>query len=120
MHERQRKAHSSRRIRLEHGIAHLKNRRALARHSAAASTSATPSRPSPVYCPASRLWALAPATTEVSISSAEGLDVLPPTVYELVRAVPYLDAEPNVVPPAGRLVCVWHDSRPQPRPGRSD
>ncbi|MFF3208975.1 transposase family protein [Streptomyces sp. NPDC002962] len=31
-HELQRKAHSSRRIRVEHGIAHLKNRRALARH----------------------------------------------------------------------------------------
>ncbi|MGW8358763.1 transposase family protein [Streptomyces wedmorensis] len=31
-YERQRKAHSSRRIRVEHGIAHLKNRRALARH----------------------------------------------------------------------------------------
>ncbi len=32
MHERQRKAHSSRRIRVEHGIAHLKNWRTLARH----------------------------------------------------------------------------------------
>ncbi|MFI5806026.1 transposase family protein [Streptomyces sp. NPDC051561] len=32
MHERQRKAHSSRRIRVEHGIGHLKNWRALARH----------------------------------------------------------------------------------------
>ncbi|MFE9045726.1 transposase family protein [Streptomyces sp. NPDC007818] len=32
MCERQRKAHSSRRIRVEHGIAHLKNWRALARH----------------------------------------------------------------------------------------
>ncbi|WP_333732980.1 transposase [Streptomyces sp. IBSBF 3010] len=32
MHERQRKAHSSLRIRVEHGIAHLKNSRALARH----------------------------------------------------------------------------------------
>ncbi|MDX3434210.1 transposase [Streptomyces sp. ME01-18a] len=32
MHKRQRKAHSSRRIRVEHGIAHLKNWRALARH----------------------------------------------------------------------------------------
>nr|AJV88391.1 transposase [Streptomyces drozdowiczii] len=32
MHERRRKAHSSRRIRVEHGIAHLKNWRALARH----------------------------------------------------------------------------------------
>ncbi|WP_107066094.1 MULTISPECIES: transposase [unclassified Streptomyces] len=30
VHERQRKAHSSRRIRVEHGIAHLKNWRALA------------------------------------------------------------------------------------------
>lgn len=30
--ERQCKAHSSRRIRVEHGIAHLKKRRALARH----------------------------------------------------------------------------------------
>ncbi|MFE6977195.1 transposase family protein [Streptomyces sp. NPDC057682] len=32
MRERQRKAHSSRRIRVEHGIAPLKNWRALARH----------------------------------------------------------------------------------------
>ncbi|WP_240803230.1 transposase family protein [Streptomyces sp. A1499] len=32
MYERQRKAHSSRRIRVEHGIVHLKNWRALARH----------------------------------------------------------------------------------------
>ncbi|MGW1958370.1 transposase family protein [Streptomyces sp. NPDC001920] len=31
-HEQQRKAHSSQRIRVEHGIAHLKNWRALARH----------------------------------------------------------------------------------------
>ncbi|MFT9785191.1 transposase family protein [Streptomyces rhizosphaericola] len=32
MHERQRKAHSPRRIRVEHGIGHLKNWRSLARH----------------------------------------------------------------------------------------
>lgn len=32
IHERQRKARSSRRIRVEHGTAHLKNWRALARH----------------------------------------------------------------------------------------
>ncbi|MFE1499704.1 transposase [Streptomyces albidoflavus] len=32
IYERQRKAHSSRGIRVEHGIAHLKSRRALARH----------------------------------------------------------------------------------------
>ncbi|MEU8604701.1 transposase family protein [Streptomyces parvulus] len=32
MHERQRKAHTSRRIRVEHGIAHPKNWQALARH----------------------------------------------------------------------------------------
>ncbi len=32
MRERQRKAHSSRRIRVEHGIGHLKNWRSLARH----------------------------------------------------------------------------------------
>ncbi|MFD8125419.1 transposase family protein [Streptomyces albidoflavus] len=32
MYERQRKAHSSRRIRVEHGIGHLKNWRSLARH----------------------------------------------------------------------------------------
>ncbi|MET9458363.1 transposase [Streptomyces canus] len=32
IHEQRRKAHSSRRIRVEHGIAHLKNWRALARH----------------------------------------------------------------------------------------
>ncbi|MGY0068224.1 transposase family protein [Streptomyces sp. QTS137] len=32
IHEQRRKAHSARRIRVEHGIAHLKNWRALARH----------------------------------------------------------------------------------------
>lgn len=32
IHEQRRKAHSSRRTRVEHGIAHLKNWRALARH----------------------------------------------------------------------------------------
>lgn len=32
MYERRRKAHSPRRIRVQHGIAHLKNWRALARH----------------------------------------------------------------------------------------
>lgn len=32
MYERQRKAHTSRRIRVEHSIAHVKNWRALARH----------------------------------------------------------------------------------------
>ncbi|MFD9634903.1 transposase family protein [Streptomyces violascens] len=32
MYERRRKAHSSRRVRVEHGIGHLKNRRSLARH----------------------------------------------------------------------------------------
>ncbi|MFD9734959.1 transposase family protein [Umezawaea sp. NPDC059074] len=32
IHTRQRKAHSSRRIRVEHGIAHLKNWRSLTRH----------------------------------------------------------------------------------------
>jgi hypothetical protein len=32
IHEQRHKAHSSRRIRVEHGIAHLKNWRALARH----------------------------------------------------------------------------------------
>lgn len=32
MYERQRKAHSSRRIRVQHAVAHLQNRRILARH----------------------------------------------------------------------------------------
>ena len=32
IYQQQRKAHSSRRIRVEHGIAHLKNWRSLARH----------------------------------------------------------------------------------------
>ncbi|MEU0689568.1 transposase [Streptomyces uncialis] len=32
LHERRRKAHTSRRIRVEHGIAHLRNWQALARH----------------------------------------------------------------------------------------
>ncbi|WP_437104658.1 hypothetical protein [Streptomyces sp. enrichment culture] len=46
MHERQRKARPSRRIRVENGIAHLKNWQTLTRTSAAVSASATPSRPS--------------------------------------------------------------------------
>ncbi len=31
-HEAERRAHASKRIRVEHGISHLKNRRALSRH----------------------------------------------------------------------------------------
>jgi hypothetical protein len=38
MYEQQRKAHSSPRIRVEHGIAHLKNWRALACHLGRVST----------------------------------------------------------------------------------
>ncbi|WP_420037768.1 hypothetical protein ACN2WE_00375 [Streptomyces sp. cg28] len=41
----QRKAHSSRRIRVVHGIAHLKNWRTLSRHSAGANSSMNSSRP---------------------------------------------------------------------------
>ncbi|MFD5234079.1 transposase family protein [Streptomyces qaidamensis] len=55
MHERQRKAHSSRRIRVEHGIAHLKNWRALARHLGRREHGATPFRPSLACSPISRL-----------------------------------------------------------------
>ncbi len=43
MHERQRKAHSSHHIRVEHGTAHLKNWRALARHLGRREHIATPS-----------------------------------------------------------------------------
>ncbi|WP_240801109.1 transposase [Streptomyces cellulosae] len=56
IHERQRKAHSSRRIRVEHGIAHLKNWRALARHLGRREHMSIPSKPSPVCCPTSRPW----------------------------------------------------------------
>ncbi|MER7983731.1 transposase family protein [Streptomyces sp. NPDC095817] len=54
MHEHQRKAHSSRRIRVEHGIAHLKNWRALARHLGRREHMSTPSKPSPACCPTNR------------------------------------------------------------------
>ncbi|MFF6807448.1 hypothetical protein, partial [Streptomyces sp. NPDC012616] len=54
MYERQREEHSSRRIRVEHGIAHLKNWRAPARTSAAASTWATRRKPLPACRPISR------------------------------------------------------------------
>lgn len=54
MHERQRKAHSSRRIRVEHGIAHLKNWRALARHLGHREHMSDTSKPSPACCPISR------------------------------------------------------------------
>lgn len=60
MHERQCKAHSSRRVRVEHGIAHLKTGGHWPATSAAASTSATPSRPSPACCPSSRPQTWAP------------------------------------------------------------
>ncbi|MFD9744078.1 transposase family protein [[Kitasatospora] papulosa] len=54
MDERQRKAHSSRRIRVEHGIAHLQNWRYWPVASAAESTWTTPSKPSPACCPSNR------------------------------------------------------------------
>ncbi|WP_461111150.1 transposase family protein, partial [Streptomyces calidiresistens] len=53
MCQRQRKAHSSMRIRVEHGIAHLKNWGSWPATSAAATTSATPSKLSPDCCPTS-------------------------------------------------------------------
>ncbi|CAL9356156.1 hypothetical protein SUDANB145_00567 [Streptomyces sp. enrichment culture] len=55
MHERQRKTHSSRRMRVEHGIAHLKNWRALARHLGRREhMSDTVQAVSPACCPISR------------------------------------------------------------------
>ncbi|WP_327389260.1 transposase [Streptomyces microflavus] len=54
MYERQRKAHSSRRIRVEHGIAHLKNWRALARHLGGREHMHRPSRRRPAVPSADR------------------------------------------------------------------
>ncbi|MGA5227095.1 MULTISPECIES: transposase family protein [Streptomyces] len=83
MYERQRKAHSSRRIRVEHGIAHLQNWRALTRH---------PGRREQHH-PSNRRLAVPPAdrgpeanTAEVNPGRTEARDVSPPTVHELVRA----------------------------------
>ncbi|MFF7554235.1 hypothetical protein ACFZA9_15260 [Streptomyces olivaceus] len=55
MHEHQRKAHSSRRIRVEHGIAHLKNWRALARHLRRREHMSDMVKPLPACCPTSKL-----------------------------------------------------------------
>ncbi|MER6784258.1 transposase family protein [Streptomyces sp. NPDC000658] len=84
MHERQRKAHSSRRIRVEHGIAHLKNWRALAATSAAASYERHhPSNRRPAVPPADR--GPEADTADVNPGHAEVRDASPPTVHELVR-----------------------------------
>ncbi|WP_260470746.1 transposase [Streptomyces sp. RP5T] len=84
MHERQRKAHSSRRIRVEHGIAHLKNWRALTRHLGRREHIRTPSKPLPPCCPTSRppTW---PGTNNVKRQvPPRHMTPPPPTVHELV------------------------------------
>ncbi|MEU9575238.1 hypothetical protein AB0D62_36395 [Streptomyces massasporeus] len=85
-HELQRKAHSSRRIRVEHGIAHLKNLRALARRlgrrehvsdivQAVAGLLSPADRHSP------------PRLSSMTAVRAADLDVPRPTMHEVVRAV---------------------------------
>ncbi|MEU2437353.1 hypothetical protein ACFY9A_19600 [Streptomyces rubradiris] len=54
-HERQRKAHSSRRIRVEHGIAHLKNWQTLTRHLGRHEHIGDTVQPSPACCPTCKL-----------------------------------------------------------------
>ncbi len=80
MHERQRKAHSSRRIRVEHGIAHLKNWRALARHLGRREhmSDTHPSRRWPAVPPADR--GPEADTADVNPGHTEARDVSPPTV----------------------------------------
>jgi hypothetical protein len=83
MYDCQRKAHSSRRIRVEHGIAHLKNWRALARHLGrrehmgetvqAVAALLSHQQTVPEF-----------DTADVNTGHTEVLDVSPLTVYELV------------------------------------
>ncbi|MEU6621999.1 transposase family protein [Streptomyces litmocidini] len=84
MHERQRKADSSRQIRVEHGIAHLKNWRALARHLGRREHMSRhgSGRRRPALPPADRRPE--PSTAEVSTGPAAAFDVAPPTMHELV------------------------------------
>ncbi|WP_229890348.1 transposase family protein [Streptomyces griseomycini] len=93
MHERRRKAHSSRRIRVEHGIAHLENWRALTRHlgrrehisDTLQAVAGLPSHQQTAdLTPARQMWTSSPADI---------LDALLPAVHELVRK-PFLIPSP--------------------------
>ncbi|MEU9397456.1 transposase family protein [Streptomyces sp. NPDC048324] len=78
-HEQQREAHSSRRIRVEHGIAHLKNWRALARH-----LGRREHMSDIVQAIAALLSHQQTATRGHSLHSSIALDVPPPTLHEVV------------------------------------
>ncbi|MEU2481896.1 transposase family protein [Streptomyces sp. NPDC013130] len=86
MHERQRKAHSSRRIRVEHGIGHLKNWRALARHHGRREHMSDI-----IQAVAGLLSHQQTATIASSVRMCDGqttvLDAPPPTMHELVSYV---------------------------------
>lgn len=86
MRERQRKAHSSRRIGVEHGIAPLKNWRA--------GSTPRPPRAHERHWPGRRQPAVPPTgrgpgldTEDVNTGHAEALDVSPLTVHEFGRAI---------------------------------
>ncbi|TDB79814.1 transposase [Micromonospora sp. KC721] len=51
LRQAQRREHAQRRVRVEHGIAHLKNWRSLARHHGRREITTPRSAPSPAYCP---------------------------------------------------------------------
>ncbi|MFJ1610616.1 hypothetical protein ACIOHS_46020 [Streptomyces sp. NPDC088253] len=83
-HEQQRKAHSSRRIRLKHGIAHLKNWRALARHFGRRENM------SDIVQAVAGLLSHQhrhprPRPSNVTTGNATHLDVPQPTVHEVVK-----------------------------------
>ncbi|MEK8142393.1 transposase family protein [Streptomyces sp. M10(2022)] len=86
MHERQRKAHSSRRIRVEHGIGHLKNWRALARHHGRREHMSDIIQPSPGSSPTSRPPPWAAVCEREHDGQSATLDPPALTMHELVSA----------------------------------
>ncbi|MER6738875.1 transposase family protein [Streptomyces puniciscabiei] len=85
LYELQRKAHSSRRIRVEHGIAHLKNWRSLARHLGRREHMSDIVQAIAGLLSHQQTADLPPAQQMGTPSPAGVLDVSPPTVHELVR-----------------------------------
>ncbi|WP_381793096.1 transposase [Streptomyces niveus] len=87
MYERQRKAHSSRRIRVEHGIAHLKNWRALARHLGRREHMSDTVQTIAGLLSHQQGADLTSARQMCPPGPTEVLDVSPPTMHELVSGV---------------------------------
>jgi hypothetical protein len=113
-HEQQRKAHSSRRIHVEHGIAHLKNWRALARHLGRRDDMSDIVQAVAGLLSHQQTATLRSQPPSVNTDNATHPDVPRPTVHEAVNIVVRLIV-PDVTPRVG-VGCPGQQRCSAPRP----